>query len=442
MIPSSFCCVFSSLFLLFCVPLNANTIKWSKLITLHAVDVELNVPVGIVSAKDGSNRLYLLERDTGLIKIMNKKTRKIYKKPFLNIKKRLGVCDGYCAERGLLGLAFAPDFETSGVFYVNYTRQASLSSPLYTIVSRFTSKSVKRASPNTEEEILRFEQPYPNHNGGGLQFGPDGYLYIATGDGGYRDDPLLYGQDLTTFHGKILRIDVTSQATYVIPSNNPFVNHISALPEIWAYGIRNAWRISFDVDGNLFIADVGQNHWEEVNFQSVDSGGGENYGWNVMEGAHCFQDDTDSCDKSPYIKPVIEYSHSVGCSITGGFRYRGSKVKDLIGMYIYSDYCSGTIWAAEEKEYGTWKSRVIFRGMSGASTFGEDSDGELYLATLSFTGSGDKMYSIENICSDDPNFKTGSNTCAMISKKSSSIKDEFCGRKKIRKNCRKTCTKC
>lgn len=273
-------------------------------------------------------------------------------------------------EEGLLGLAFAPDYASSGKFYVYY----SAGGPRRTVVSRFVAHGGS-ADAASEQVLLEINQPYPNHKGGSLAFGPDGMLYIGVGDGGSGGDPQHNGQNTNTLLGKILRIDVSGGA-YGIPSDNPFAGG-GGRGEIFAYGFRNPWRINFDpVTGQLWAGDVGQNEWEEVD--RVVKGG--NYGWSVMEGKHCYGGS--SCDgRSGMILPNVEYSHDFGCSITGGFVYRGSAMPELAGWYVYGDYCSGRVWAINAADD---RSAAIPLADTGASitSFGQDAAGELYLVTF------------------------------------------------------------
>jgi glucose/arabinose dehydrogenase len=225
--------------------------------------------------------------------------------------------------------------------------------------------------------VLTIAQPFSNHNGGNLAFGPDGYLYIGTGDGGSGGDPLNNAQSSGTLLGKMLRIDVESGVSpYSIPSDNPFFGNTSYRPEIWALGLRNPWRYSFDqVDGRLFIADVGQDDYEEINVQSPHSHGGENYGWNIMEGAHCYNATT--CDRSGLVLPVAEYGHDLGCSITGGMVYRGTAYPRLDGIYFYGDFCSGRIWGLTMSGL-TWTETLLIDTEFMITSFGSDEQGTLY----------------------------------------------------------------
>ncbi|TSK06848.1 MAG: PQQ-dependent sugar dehydrogenase [Geobacter sp.] len=332
-------------------------------ITLTPVVKGLRQPTAIVSAKDGSKRLFVLEQE-GKIRIV--KNGKLLQRPFLDIKSL--VRSG--GERGLLGLAFPPDFASKKTFFVNYTNRTGIGN---TVVASFKAgKDADTADPGSRREILTIKQPYANHNGGQLAFGPDGLLYIGTGDGGSGGDPHGNGQRLDTLLGKILRIDVApGAAPYRLPKN-PFGN------EIWAYGLRNPWRFSFDRGtGDLYIADVGQDEVEEINFQPAGSGAGANYGWNIMEGDRCFREL--KCKKSGLTMPVAVYRHGKGdCSVTGGYVYRG-RIKELQGIYLYGDFCSGRIWGL--RRIGTkWETKLLADTPYAISTFGEDEEGELYVA--------------------------------------------------------------
>lgn len=320
------------------------------------------------------DRLFVLEQ-AGRIRIVE--NGQVLTQPFLDITDRVGAS---ASEQGLLGLAFHPDYATlgaanEGVFFVNYTDKNG--------TTRIVRYSVSNDDPNvadpaSEIVYLSQEQPYPNHNGGSLAFGPDGYLYAGLGDGGSANDPLRAGQDLSTLLGKILRLDVNAtEGTFTIPNDNPYVNVAEARPEIWAYGLRNPWRFSFDrATGDFYIADVGQSTWEEINVQPAQSLGGENYGWNVMEGSHCFQ--ADSCDQSGLVLPIFDYDHSQGCSVTGGYVYQGQLYPTLTGNYFVSDYCTGTIWRLFPED-GGWSNTVVLDTDLIISSFGEDADGELYV---------------------------------------------------------------
>jgi hypothetical protein len=281
-------------------------------------------------------------------------------------------------EQGLLSLAFAPDYESSGYFYVWYT---DLGGGM--VLSRFrVSEDPDVADPDSEEILLIVPQPFENHNGGRLQFGPDGMLYLGLGDGGGSFDPDDNGQDGSTLLGKLIRIDVNPAlgSSYASPGDNPFVGNGSVRDEIWALGLRNPWRISFDREtGDLYIADVGQNRLEEVNVQPADSTGGENYGWDIMEGSGCAAGG-DSCNQAGLTLPVAEYDHDLGCSITGGEVYRGGAYPDMDGVYFYGDFCSGRIWGLWRNGDG-WAGAELVDTPHSILTFGLGEDGSVYLSS-------------------------------------------------------------
>ncbi len=334
-------------------------------ITLTRVAGGFTRPVTITHAGDGSGRLFVVEQGGTIRIVRNGVTSPT---PFLNIT---GLVSPGGGEQGLLGLAFPPQFGTRHQFYVNYTNRSGVGD---TVIARFSiSSDPDRADQASRQELLTIVQPFTNHNGGQLAFGPDNNLYIGTGDGGSGGDPLGNGQSLATLLGKLLRLDVLSGATpYAIPAGNPFSN------EIWAYGLRNPWRFSFDrLTGDLYLADVGQNLVEEVNHQPRGSGAGTNYGWNIMEGSSCFADP--ACSSTGLTLPVAEYRHGSGdCSVTGGYVYRGSS-SALGGIYLYADFCSGRIWGLRQTG-SQWETRLLSDTPLQISTFGEDEAGELYLA--------------------------------------------------------------
>lgn len=330
----------------------------------------LSKPIGLASAGDGSQRLFIIEQD-GRIIVVERGTRR--EKAFLDIRDLVGT-NG--SERGLLGIAFHPRFQENGYFYVNYTDKRG-----DTVISRFqvSNQDPNLADPDSEQRVLQVNQPYANHNGGGLAFGPDGYLYIGLGDGGSGGDPQGYAQSTGTLLGKLLRIDVDTAEKegkpYTIPADNPFRSG-EGLPEIWAYGLRNPWRFSFDrLSGDLFIGDVGQNQWEEINYLGVDGPGGVNFGWNFREGSHLFT----GTAPSGLVNPIFEYDHSLGCSVTGGVVYRGQEFPDWQGIYLLGDYCSGNIWGLFQEPERVWKSQLLYTGLGNITSFGEDDSGEIYL---------------------------------------------------------------
>ena len=330
---------------------------------LETVATGLSSPVGVTHAGDGSGRLFIVSQQG---RILIHDGGGVLVTPFLDISGLVSCC----GERGLLGLAFHPNYAANGLFFVNYTNAVGT-----TVVARY---QVSAGDPNVADSasaavVLTQSQPAANHNGGQLAFGPDGLLYIAVGDGG----PDVNGQNLGTWLGKILRIDVSS-LPYTIPPGNPFVGNPNVPGEIWAYGLRNPWRFSFDrVKGDLLIADVGQNSWEEINFQAAGSPGGQNYGWRLMEGSACYNPPS-GCNDGSLTLPILEYSHALGCSVTGGYRYRGQRFPSMDGVYFYSDYCTGRIWGAVPTA-GVWAEVELLDSPLNVTSFGEDEGGELYL---------------------------------------------------------------
>lgn len=338
-------------------------------IELEPVASNLSQPVDITHAGDGTNRLFIVLKG-GQIRIFDGST--VLATPFLDISSL--VTSG--GEQGLLGVAFNPQYAVNGFFYVHYTDTNGT-----TVIARYrVSADANRADPSSAQVLLTISQPFGNHNGGQLHFGPDSYLYIAVGDGGSGGDPFNNAQNLATLLGKILRIDVNGAMPYTVPPDNPFIGDLTAQPEIWSLGLRNPWRFSFDqVTGDMFVADVGQNEREEVSFQPFDSTGGENYGWRLMEGTQCFNPATD-CNDGTLTLPILEYSHSTGCSVTGGYRYRGVQYPGLEGVYFYADFCTGRVWGAQNDGSDTWTSDELLDTNLLISTFGEDEDGEIYIA--------------------------------------------------------------
>ncbi len=345
---------------------------------LEEVASGFNQPLFVTTPPGDGERLVVVEQRGTIQVLVNDQ---IAAEPFLDITDRVGS-EG--SEQGLLGLAFAPDYAESGQFYVNYTDLNG-----NTVVARFTvTKDPEVADPQSEEVILRQEQPRANHNGGVLAFGPDNYLYIGLGDGGGQGDPNRNGQNLSTWLGKILRIDVDPRnvgegETYAIPEDNPFVDEADAAPEIWVYGLRNPWRFTFDREtGDMWVGDVGQSAIEELTLLPVAEGGGQNLGWNITEGTSCYIEP--DCDQTGLTPPTLEYSHDVGgCSVTGGYVYRGESMPALEGVYVFADFCSGLLWGAGQDADGNWvMSEPIETGLS-ISSFGEDAAGEMYLTDLS-----------------------------------------------------------
>lgn len=337
-------------------------------INLQLLAGDFTQPTSIVSAND--DRLFIVEQ-VGRIKIIDI-NGKVNSQPFLDINSKVFHQD----ERGLLGLAFHPDYPTKPYFYVNYINKSQ-----ETIIARYTVSSDKNtADPNSEKVLMTIQQPYTNHNGGDLSFGPDGYLYIALGDGGSAGDPGNRAQNKNSLFGKILRINIDSGNPYSIPQDNPFNNKPNSRAEIWAYGLRNPWRMSFDKStGDLYIADVGQGDIEEIDFQKANSSGGINYGWRCYEGSKAYN--TEGCQNSSnYEQPIIEYSHTEGrCAITGGYVYRGSKYPNFTGKYFFGDFCGGQIYYTSNNN-GTWQQTLALDTNYSISAFGQDNKGELYLA--------------------------------------------------------------
>jgi glucose/arabinose dehydrogenase len=332
---------------------------------LQQIATGLDQPVALTHA--GDTRLFITQQ-TGTVMIDDA----FGLRTFLDIRSL--VLSG--GERGLLSVAFHPRYRDNGLFFVYYTNRNGDNN-----LARYkVSSDPDRADAASGTILLTIPHPnFANHNGGQLQFGPDGYLYIGTGDGGSGGDPNNHAQDLTQLLGKLLRIDVDHGTPYAIPPSNPFAQRAGARGEIWAYGLRNPWRFTFDRDtGDLWIGDVGQDSYEEVDLQPATSIGGENYGWRRMEGFHCYNPSSNCADPS-FTMPVLEYPHSSGaCSISGGYRYRGTQIPSLRGAYLYGDYCSGTIWSATQT--GTaWTAKTLFATTIRISSFGEDVSGELYV---------------------------------------------------------------
>jgi glucose/arabinose dehydrogenase len=348
----------------------------------------LTSPVLITNAGDGSGRIFVVEQ-TGNIRIL--KNGSLLGTPFLNVSSL--IKSG--AEQGLLALAFHPSYKTNGIFFVVYTAPVATDAiGANLVLEKFSvSANPDLANPGSGVVLLSISHPsQSNHNGGTLAFGGDGYLYWSTGDGGSGGDPPNNSQQLNNLLGKILRLDVNSGSPYGIPTSNPFYSNPNPTikKEIWAYGLRNPWRLSFDrLTHDLYIGDVGQSAREEVDFQLASSAGGQNYGWRVMEGSSCYNS-PGGCDQSGKILPVTEYDHSVGCSITGGYVYRGSNFPSLGGHYFYGDYCSGRLFSLFNDPILGWQSIQLADTPYNISTFGEDEQGELYLSDL---GTG-KLYNI------------------------------------------------
>jgi glucose/arabinose dehydrogenase len=338
---------------------------------LQQLATGLSFPLYLTTPPGDVARLFIVEK-TGKIRIVKDGT--LLPDPFLDISTQ--ISNG--GEQGLLGLAFDPQYATNGRFVVHYTDTAG-----DTRLSTFqVSTNPDVADATSEHIILTVDQPFENHNGGQIVFGPDGLLYMGLGDGGSGDDPQGNGQDLTDLLGSILRLDVAAGTSYTSPPDNPFVGRTDARPEIWNYGLRNPWRFSFDRStGDLYIGDVGQGQFEEIDVATAAAGSGKglNFGWNIMEGAHCLNGS--QCDPTGLVLPAFEYTHSEGCSVTGGYVYRGQAIPSIQGQYFYSDFCQGWVHSFR---YAGGTANVItdwpaLKPGGNVSSFGEDASGELYV---------------------------------------------------------------
>jgi glucose/arabinose dehydrogenase len=344
-------------------------------LALTTVVSGLTSPVDLETPDDNSGRLFVVEQP-GRIKIISNGS--LLPTPFLDISNLVNF-DGQ--EQGLLGVAFHPGYSAKPTIYVNYTRAAAAGQE--SVIAEFTAANATsdQIDPATERILLVQTQPFPNHKAGQLVFGLDGFLYFGLGDGGSSNDPMGNGQNLNTLLGKMLRIDIDHTSAgrqYAIPSDNPFVNG-GALPEIFAYGFRNPWRFSLDRPGQrFFIADVGQNMFEEIDMLAS----GANFGWNTMEGSHCFNPAT-NCNMTGLTLPIFDYDHSEGIAVIGGYVYHGSAIPSLAGTYLFSDFGSGTLWNLTEGPPGTWTRQTLLSTGRSISSFGQDSAGELYMLDLS-----------------------------------------------------------
>lgn len=367
--------------------LPGGTIPGNPQIQLVQVATGLIDPINLTNAGDGSGRLFVVER-TGTVRII--KDGQLLPDPFLDIGSDVKTD---FLEQGLLGLAFHPDYENNGRFFVyfsSYIANGAVTLREFTV----SADNPDVADPESGRTLFSIADPYVNHNGGTIKFGADGYLYIAIGDGGLAGDPWDNAQDLSNLFGKILRIDVDSGDPYGIPADNPFADsgrplygaefdepgryHPDAAREIWSYGLRNPWQFAFDREtGDLYIADVGQNYWEEINFAEAGVGG-QNWGWDLLEGTHCYPADVTECQ--PFgVAPVAEYDHSTGsCSITGIGVYRGSVSTALTGIYFNSDFCSGNVWGLMRDDSGAWQYQELLDTSLFVTGAGEGEDGELY----------------------------------------------------------------
>ncbi len=339
-------------------------------ISLRPIATGLSKPLHLTHAGDGSGRLFVVEQ-AGRVYVL--KDGITVSTPFLDI---VSIVGSDANEQGLLSVAFHPNYITNGFFFVYYTNIQGDA-----VIARYqVSADPNVADSNSAVILLTVGQPFANHNGGQLTFGLDGYLYVGLGDGGAANDPQNNGQSLSTLLGKIIRLDVDNAEPYGVPETNPLVASDTARPEIWSYGWRNPWRFSFDrATGDMYIADVGQNQYEEVHVEFSGAPSGRNYGWRLMEGFHCFNQSNCEPASLGLELPVAEYDHNQGCSITGGYVYRGGQYPALDGTYFYGDYCSGTIWGLRQETDGSWSEAQLLQTNHTISSFGEDEAGEIYL---------------------------------------------------------------
>ena len=369
---------------------------FAKDISLSSIQIAngFTKPVYVCQPPGDNDRLFVLEQK-GIIKII--KNGMTVRKPYADLRNKVHNPITPGDERGLLGLAFHANYQNNGFVYINYSDKND-----HTIVSRFrVASDPDRLDTKSEKVLIKLKQPFSNHNGGHMEFGPDGYLYISVGDGGKWGDPYNNAQNLGNLFGKILRIDVDTGDPYAIPDDNPFNNNEDAKDEIWLYGLRNVWRFSFDWGkGDVYLGDVGQDLWEEIDFVAAENAGGQNFGWRVMEGNHCYNPKED-CEPTGEL-PIFEYPNDAnymkiltgmdepnvdGCSVTGGYVYRGSAISELQGTYFFADYCSGNIWTFKEKngKATEFQNRTEEISLGGGgftnyiSSFGEDNNGELYI---------------------------------------------------------------
>jgi len=341
---------------------------------LQLVTSGLSFPDFVTTPAGDTTRLFVVEQ-SGAIRVVRHDT--LLPTPFLDLTGHIG----FGGERGLLSMAFHPSYASNGHFYVYYTNPAG-----DIRIVRYTASANPNIADSTSGDTILsvFHETYDNHNGGQLLFGPDGKLYAGLGDGGFGGDPSGNGQNLDTLLAKILRLDVDGASPYAVPADNPLVGHAGERGEIWLYGLRNPWRFSFDrTSGDLYIGDVGQNLYEEVDVLGAGSPAGVNYGWNVMEGKHCYG--ASSCNMGGLTLPLVEYGHTDGCAVTGGYVYRGTKIPALAGIYFYGDYCSGWVRSFRYAGGAATENRdwPLLAVSGGLSSFGEDARGELYITSLS-----------------------------------------------------------
>lgn len=341
-------------------------------VKLTSLVTGLSAPLDLEISDDNSGRMFVVEQ-SGRVKIISNGA--VLPTAFLDIS---GIVSQEGGELGLLGIAFHPGFATHPIFYANYTQ--TVGGQLKSVIAEFqVSSGDPNVADSTPRVLLTVDQPFPNHKAGQLAFGNDGLLYFGLGDGGDAGDPLNNAQNTTSFLGKILRIDVDSGSPYGVPTGNLFPGGLGGLPEIYAYGFRNPWRLSFDQPtGRLFVADVGQGSWEEIDFVDDPATKGGNFGWRVMEGSHCFNPSS-GCDMTSKVLPIFEYDHSNGnIAVIGGYIYHGTAVAGLAGMYVFGDL-SGKVWGLKQNTDGTWTQVDLLTGTFQLASFGQDTSGELYI---------------------------------------------------------------
>ncbi len=356
-------------------PVASTPVTVDTSLALQPVVSGLSFPLYLTAPVGDTGRLFVVEKG-GRIRIVKQGT--LLPAAFLDLRGVISTG----GEQGLLGLAFHPQYASNGRFFVDFTNPAGDTR----VVAYQVSANPDSADPTSGDTILKVAQPYSNHNGGGVTFGPDGYLYIGLGDGGSGGDPDGHGQDRTELLGSLLRIDVDGESPYTSPADNPYFNSPGLAPELWNYGLRNPWRFSFDrLTGDLYIGDVGQNDWEEVDVTPPGSAAGANYGWNLMEGLSCYR--PVNCNPSGLTLPVLQYDHNNGCAVTGGYVYRGPAMPGLHGTYFYADYCNGWVRSFRYQAGQAMDPRDWPTLAPGASipSFGEDARGELYLLTTAGT---------------------------------------------------------
>lgn len=358
-----------ALFFLFSVVLPCSAAEPAPAIAIHPLVTGFDRPVQVVSAHDHSGDLYVAQQSGAILRLHDGQ-----KSTFLDLTSVISCC----SNGGVLSVVFHPDYLSNGFLYVQYVDRNG-----DTAIARYSrSTDGLRGDPASAMLLLVVDQPsdnVPNHHGGTLLFGPDGMLYVSIGDGGAYVRVTERAQDLTQLLGKILRLDVDHAPPYTIPGDNPFVGNPTARGEIWSYGLRNPWRMSFDrLTGELLLGDVGQDSFEEIDMNTIAAARGANFGWPVMEGAHCFPPGTSRCETRGLTMPIAEYPRASGCSVTGGYRYRGRRWSRFHGVYLFGDFCSGTIWGIAEDD-AQHTVRPLLSTTASIVSFGEDDDGELYL---------------------------------------------------------------